>query len=286
MNCFQIIKSILDEEYNQISGNDSEKDEKIKNRLKALRDSYAQLLEENTISYRDPITRFAYIYKYVTSHANLVFTLFENNEKLRSIFDTENNEKVKVACIGGGPGSDFMGIIKYMMKNQKSSNVKFQICDRERAWQDSWDGVEDKVEPKFHISTSYLPLDVTDFDDWSINTKYFQSDLFTMIYFMSEVVRLRERANEYFVHLFSRAKPGSLFLFVDNNSSKFYDWFDELAETHNIDIIKSREETITLPFDEEKSDLEKYLDKFSPPKLQAKVAYRIGQKNKYQSREI
>ena len=72
MNCFQIIKSILDEEYNQIPGNEVEKDEQIKARLKALSSGYAQLSEENTISYRDSITRFAYIYKYVTSHANLV----------------------------------------------------------------------------------------------------------------------------------------------------------------------------------------------------------------------
>ena len=275
MNCFQIIKSILDEEYNQIPGDEVEKDEQIEARLQALSDSYTQLSEENTISYRDPITRFAYIYRYVTSHANLVCTLFENNEKLRSIFD---NEKVKVACIGGGPGSDFMGIIKYMMRNQKSPNVKFQICDREKAWQDSWDGVEDKVEPKFHISTSYLSFDVTDFDDWSINTRYFQSDLFTMIYFMSEVLALRDLANEYFVHLFNQAKPDSLFLFVDNNNPKFSDWFDELADTYNINIIKRKEEMMTVPFEEEKSDLGIYHKKFSSPKLRANVAYRIGQK--------
>lgn len=278
MNCFQIIKSILDEEYNQILGDEVEKDEQIKAELQALTKKYAQLSEVNDLSYRDPITRFAYIYRYVTSHANLVCTLFETNEKLRSIFDNKDNEKVKVACIGGAPGSDFMGIIKYMMRNKKSPNVKFQICDREKAWQDSWDGVEDKFKHEFSISTSYLTFDVTDSDDWSINSKYFQSDLFTMIYFMSEIVTLREKANEYFINLFNKAKSGSLFLFVDNNDPEFYDWFDELAETHNIEIIKSQEERITVPSEEEKLDLGKYLDKFNSPKLTARVAYRIGQK--------
>ena len=275
MNCFQIIKSILDEEYNQIPGNEVEKDEQIEARLNALSNSYAQLSEGNTISYRDPITRFAYIYRYVTSHANLVCTLLEKNSELNSIFD---KERVKVACIGGGPGSDFLGILKYLMTNQKKPDIKFQICDREKAWAESWSDVDDKVERTFKTSTSYLPLDVTIPDDWKDHRKYFQSDLFTMIYFMSEVVRLREQANEYFVHLFSNAKPGSLFLFVDNNNPKFYDWFDELAETHNIDIIKSKEDSITVPFEEEKSDLGKYLDKFNSPKLTANIAYRIGQK--------
>ncbi len=48
MNCFQIIKSILDEEYDRIPGNEVEKDKKIKAQLQALSDSYTQLLEEST----------------------------------------------------------------------------------------------------------------------------------------------------------------------------------------------------------------------------------------------
>lgn len=278
MNCFQIIKSVLDEEYNQISGDEVEKDEQIKAKLYELRDNYRQLLDDNLISYNDPITRFAYIYSYVTSHANLVYSILEQNEELGNIFD---NQRVKVACIGGGPGSDFLGIIKYLIKKKKSPDVKFNICDREKAWQDSWDGLEDKVDPTFRISTSYLSLDVTDPDDWRNNTKYFQADLFTMIYFLSEVLTLRDLAENYFNHLFSKAKADSLFLFIDNNNPEFYGWFDELAEIHNIHIIKSDERRMRLPLEEEKSALKPYFDKFDSPKLTANVAYRIGQKCKY-----
>jgi hypothetical protein len=275
MNCFQIIKSILDEKYAQIPGNEVEKDEQINEKLQKLRQGYTQLLTGHNISYNNHITRFAYIYAYVTSHANLVCTLIEKNSELNSIFD---KEKVKVACIGGGPGSDFLGILKYLMTNQKKPDIKFQICDREKAWAESWSDVDDKVERTFNTSTSYLPLDVTNSNDWKNHKKYFQSDLFTMIYFMSELVALRDLANQYFVNLFSQAKSGSLFLFVDNNNPEFYDWFDKLAKTHNIDIIKSQEDRITVPFEEEKSDLGKYYVKFDSPKLTANVAYRIGQK--------
>ena len=278
MNCFQIIKSILDEEYDQIPGTDIEKDEQINDKLAELRHEYSQLLEGHNISYNNHITRFAYIYAYVTSHANLVCTLLENNSELNSIFD---KEKVKVACIGGGPGSDFLGILKYLMTNQKTPDIKFQICDREKAWAESWSDVDDKVERTFNTSTSYLPLDVNIPDDWQNHKKYFQSDLFTMIYFMSELAASRDSANEYFVNLFSKAKPGSFFLFVDNNNPEFSDWFDELAETHNINIIKTQETRMTVPSEEEKSDLDIYYQKFSNPKLQANVAYRVGQKSKH-----
>lgn len=276
MNCFQIIKSVLDEAYDEIPGDEAEKDDVIGAALEYLREEYSQLLQGCQIDYSEPITRFAYIYAYVTSHANLVCTILGKNNELSNVF---NNQKVNVACIGGGPGSDFLGILKYLMKNEKSPTVKFQLCDREKTWAESWSDVDNKVDPEFRISTSYLPLDVTKADDWKSHKKYFQSDIFTMIYFMSEVFAKRGLANEYFTNLFSQAKPNSLFLFVDNNNPNFYGWFDELAEAHNINIIDSRESYMTVPFDEDKSDLGRYFAKFSSPKLRANVAYRIGQKN-------
>jgi hypothetical protein len=110
VNCFQIIKSVLDEAYSQIPGNEEEKDSLIKAAIDYLSGEYKRLLDGIQIDYSNPITRFAYIYKYVTSHANLVCTIIENSDELNMIFD---QEKVNVACIGGGPGSDFLGILKY-----------------------------------------------------------------------------------------------------------------------------------------------------------------------------
>jgi hypothetical protein len=276
MNCFQIIKSVLDEAYVEIPGDEAEKDQVINDALEYLRGEYSQLWKECNINYSDPRTRFAYIYAYVTSHSNLVCSIIQQNTVLGNLFD---NQKVNVACIGGGPGSDFLGILKYLMTNKKSPTIKFQLCDREKSWAESWSDVDDKVEDlEFRISTSYLPLDVTKRDDWESHRKYFQSDLFTMIYFMSEVFSLRDSADEYFAHLFNQAKIGSLFLFIDNNNSEFYNWFDQVAKNHKIDILRSNETNMKVPFHEEKSDLGKYFAKFSPPKLTANVAYRIGQK--------
>lgn len=280
MNCFQIIKSVLDEAYAEIPGNAAQKDAAIQRQFNLLTEKYSRLLEEETmIDYSDPVTRFAYIYKYVTSHANLVCTLIEKNDTLGNLF--VDNQRINVACIGGGPGSDFLGILKYLMKNRKLPVVKFHIYDRERAWEDSWFDVESKVDPGFIISTSYLPLDVTVPAQWENNKKYFQSDIFTMIYFMSEVYEKRDEAEEYFNQLFTKAKPGSLFLVIDNNNSSFYDWFDALANAHNIKILKSDETMMKMPYDEQKSDLGIYIekfDKFAYPKLQTWVAYRIGRK--------
>lgn len=275
MNCFQIIKSVLDEAYNDIEGSEEEKDALISGAFEPLRTEYSELLTSKGINYSHPITRFAYIYMYVTSHANLVYEIIQSSSKLSAVFD---NERVNVACIGGGPGSDFLGILKYLMTNEKKPKVKFQLCDKEKTWAESWSDVDDKVDPEFRISTSYLPLDVTNPEDWQPHTKYFQSDLFTMIYFMSEVRAFRDSSNDYFATLFKNARQGALFLFVDNNNPEFYGWFDELAKKYGVEILGSKEAFMTVPTDENKNDLGKYYEKFGYPKLKANIAYRIGRK--------
>ena len=89
-------------------------------------------------------------------------------------------------------------------------------------------------------------------------------------------MKSQNEANDYFVNLFQKAKPGAIFLFIDNNSPKFYDWFDDLAQNNLVKILVNKKDNICIPFDEDKNDLGDYFSKFSFPKLKANVAYRVG----------
>jgi hypothetical protein len=111
MNCFQLVKTVLDEIYPQIPyENEADKDNEIKKRFTYLEEKYRYLLiKDMPVDYHDPITRFAYIYRYVTCHANIVYQVINGSPILAQMFD---NERVNVTCIGGGPGSDFLGILK------------------------------------------------------------------------------------------------------------------------------------------------------------------------------
>jgi hypothetical protein len=73
MNVFQLIHTVLEEIYDAVPGDETKKDAKIQARLQELSDGFSKLITENKITYTDPATRFAYIYKYVTSHSNLVY---------------------------------------------------------------------------------------------------------------------------------------------------------------------------------------------------------------------
>ena len=284
MNVFQLIKSVLDEIYRRIPGDEATKDKQIAAKMVALSQAYSKLAEKGVPhDYADAVTRFAYIYVYVTSHASVVYQLIRDNAPsracaaLKELFD---KEQLSITCIGGGPGSDFLGILKYIIKKKKTPRLKLNLFDREPAWNECWSDVDDKL--KMAISNNFTPFDVTTPDTWKPFDKFLLSDLFTMIYFMSEINSLREQADAFFEYLFENAKPGSLILYVDNNNKTFYEWFDSLIAKYKWKVLVSGEENLNIDdYSEEKTDLEPYYSKFKKerkPKLEANIAYRVCQK--------
>jgi len=272
MNVFQLIKSVLDELYRRIPGETVEKDKLINAQIKSLSTTYAKLSKEAPkTNYADAITRFAYIYEYVTSHANVVYQLIRDSADLSKLF---NESQVSVSCIGGGPGSDFLGILKYILKKQKATTLKVNLFDREPAWSESWSDVDDKLG--LSISNRFMFFDVTRTETWKPYEKFLSADLFTMIYFMSEISTLHGQAEPFFRHLFENAKPGALLLYVDNRNQDFYGWFDALISAHNWKVLISEQVELKMEdTSEEKKDLEPYYSKFPDPKLKANIAFRV-----------
>ncbi|MBI5297962.1 MAG: hypothetical protein HY869_21000 [Chloroflexi bacterium] len=277
MKCFQLVRSVLDEIYSEIPLQDeAQKDKAIKDEILSLRSKYAKLLSSSrVIDYENPITRFSYIYSYVTSHANIVYNIIESSDMLCALMDSK---KVSMTSIGGGPGSDLLGVIKYLTNASKSPTLRCNLYDRESAWGESWSDVDNKLENPFKISIYFQQFDVGEPSTWVRHVKYLSSDLFTMVYFMSEVFGNKTTAEPFFNNLFANAKKGALFLYADNNTPDFYNWFDELAHRNSLITIESTSKNFNVNYDEEKTDLGIYYDKFGFPKLTANIAYRICQK--------
>ena len=275
MNCFQLVKTVLDELYARIPGeSDAAKDKLINHHLNALSDAYAQLLRRNTVDHANVVTRFAYIYRYVTAHANYVYQMLLKSEPLQALFTLE---RIHITCVGGGPGSDFLGVLKYVQHAGKTPSLKCILYDRENAWGESWLDVDDKLdETDLRINTTFQQFDVTQQSSWENSTKYLMSDLFSMVYFLSEVYSVKAEAEPFFINMFYNAKPGALFLFIDNNSPAFYEWFDEMVACSPVDVLdRFHGRMVISDYSEQKHDLGEYREKFENPKLQADVAYRV-----------
>jgi hypothetical protein len=277
MLCFQVVKTVLDELYARIDlPTDEQKDQLIKQRLKYLGQIYNNLPEGLQVDHSDIATRFAYIQRYVTCHANLVYQAIEGTPELGNLFDAS---KVHMTCLGGGPGSELVGVLKFLLVNDKNPRLHCTLYDKEKRWGECWSDLADKVGSTINIQTHCESMDVLDSDDWGSNVKYLQSDLFTMIYFLSEIEAKRAEAEPFFHNLFDKAKPGAFFLFIDNKHTKYYGWFDELIEGHSFEVIKSYTENMRIDdLKEQKVDLGVYFDKFGHPKLTANAALRFCKK--------
>jgi SAM-dependent methyltransferase len=195
-----------------------------------------------------------------------------------------NTKKITVGCLGGGPGSDILGILKFLNFSSTSKNLEDLICttyDKEQAWNETWYNVNNKIKGSFPFSTSFhfLPLDVTEPRALISTGKISDTDLFTMVYFLSEIYAYREDARDFFENLFDKARPGALLFFIDNSRRTFYDWFDQIATSNGLEIVSKKEYcSFQIEADEDKEALGYYFDNFGHPKLTAKIAYRIYRK--------
>lgn len=275
MNCFQVIKSVLDEAYQEIPGSQTKRDAEIVAALKDLRLKYRSIVYSGCIEYGDPVKRFAYLYCYTTMHANLVYDICQRSPKLRTLLKLNT---FNMAAVGGGPGSDFLGIIKCCEEESLTPRIRLQIFDRDPAWGESWLELDAKLKGTLSLTKSFQTLDVTDPSTWSQFKKHLKVDLVTLVYFMSEVYAKKKEADPYFQNLFANLKPGALVIFIDNNDSRIYGWLDDLAERNGYTFLRKEETNETMPGDEQLTDLGDYVKRFGKPRLKANRAYRLVQK--------
>lgn len=285
MEVFQLIKAVLDDIYDEIDDlyeasdlRSSNKDEAITQAINYLKKRYKNLTSDTSpIDYSNSAIRFAYIYKYVTCHSNLVYSLIEQNKCLRKLFDAD---KITSVCVGGGPGSDFLGLLKYMVVSNKVPNVQCTMLDRESIWGLSWHDIVPKLAPVLPFHTFFQPVDVCSANSWKpYRTLLGKADLFTLSFFMSELYHFQSQAEPFFEYMFQNAKPGAMFLYIDNNDSRFYDWFDRLKDKSGLNTLaKGSIPEMRLPIREEKKDLGEYFERFESPRLKADIAYRICKK--------
>jgi len=284
MNCFEIVKNVLDRSFAKIEGAQGEKVKLIDKRINELQRAYGNLDQQDGVDYSDPITQFAYIYKYTTAHASYVCTLMGKADR-KGALPTEG--KVRLASIGGGPGSDYLGFLKFYNFSMYSGiSAVSNSFDKDSDWSYCWSKVFEEArecaageDTCSSISTNFHILDVCDSKSIQRIADYTDSDIFTMTYFMSEVYQFKDKATPFFTHLFSNIRKGATVLFIDNKTDRYRDWFDSFVAANDYEILISGEDRWLPSFDEQKATLGEYLTLLKQsPKLQGEVAYRVVRK--------
>ncbi len=287
MTIFQLVKIALDSLYAEaVALYGAEADAKITEQIPYLSKSYGELNlpDRKPVNYKDPATRFAYVYKYVASHGDYVVQVL-NAMRMELQGPIFTSDSIRVSCVGGGPGSDIIAVLKYLDDRKDTEKVKKVTCyllDREQAWADTWTELDDSLKTDLLLHANFQPLDVTDPESWAHQKKFLQADLFTMSYFVSEVKGLDKAGivSKFWQTLFHEAKPGALFLYDDNGHDAFNTYFDGQWKKAGLKcVVEATNQMVWPSYSEQKSDLGDYLTKFGQqPKLRTPLTYRVLRK--------
>lgn len=285
MTIFELVKVALDQLYAEgTERHHSKLDDIVIKNIRNLSASYAQLAnpKRTPVDYEDPATRLAYVYKYVGAHSDYVVQLLEKLARRHRAFDATD---VRLSCIGGGPGSDIIGVLKYLEEHRDEKPVKKLIChllDHEQAWSDTWTEIDKFLISHTSVQVYFQRFDIANTESWKHQKKFLQADIFTMIYFVSEVLALDKGGvvAESWRRIFEGAKSGAVFLYVDNGSADFTSFFDKHCIAAKLKCLQSGDnERWVLRFSEQASVLEEYRKKFGEnPKIQSRLSYRVLRK--------
>lgn len=276
ISVIQLLKPVLDDAYKRIPGDSKAKDAAINKAIQHLIAEYRDLTVGDDISYTEPEVRFAYILRYVPSHACLVTEIIRRCPELEVLFKWE---EVEVAAIGGGPGSEVVGIAKHCAERHLKGVIAFNLYDHDPAWANTWNRLHKKVDLPVKLFPMFKQLDARDKATWEHEDALAEADLITMVFFVSEVYKHADEVRPFFRRLFKRAKKGALILYIDNGATTFTDWFDDLTDGCGLERLNGHDgEVIKLSPFEEKADFKEYFEKFGPPKIAANVAWRVLRK--------
>lgn len=126
-----------------------------------------------TINYEDSLCRLGYLYMNVPINATIFEKVILNSSELRQRIVDTRRSSLNICALGGGPGTELLGVAKYLMRKPESelpSELAFTILDTIPHWAETWKRLAKAVEQEFQANfandkvptfdTTFLHLDV------------------------------------------------------------------------------------------------------------------------------
>lgn len=284
---FERVKNALDRLLPRVVVKNPETlDVRIGKRCARLRRSYSGNLlaaDREPIDYSRPVTQLAYIYRSLPAHAEWVFkALMRAPRTVGAVF---NRSEVKIACIGGGPGSDILGIVKFAeSQGFGKRQLSFTVLDRERGWNVARNDLVAAIA-SMPITQRYQHLDLAERGSWTDEWGFVSSDILTFSFSLSEVWSYNDAGSvsEFLDRVISNARKGALFVYVDNGGDNFSPLVDaEFSDRDDIKCLASvDDDEMRLGADEQRAVLEDaYMKRFGGErtKMGGNVAMRVWAK--------
>lgn len=258
-------------------------DSQVQAQLQYLSSQYPRLLSigRPPVDYSAAATHIAYVYRCAAAHGQWVYhALLAAHSRAARFF---KQKMVRVAAVGGGPGSDMLGVMKYSQTmGLTSSTVSFKLLDHEPSWEGVWDEFARTYDGSRSLNAKYEHLDLAKGAPWTASDEFLSADIFTFSFSLSEAWTFNGGGSvtAFLDHVISNSRQGALFVYVDNGGPSFNSRVEAHFNRKDIRLIASSDDNRRLlGADEQASAVGEYRARFGQaPKLTGNVSYRVWEK--------
>jgi hypothetical protein len=247
---------------------------KVKAAIMHMRQEYRSG-ECPTFSFEDYYYRLAYLYEYASANSLAVDNALSYVANKEGILDDllDPGGKISICCLGGGPGSEIVGVAKRVVRQQRGiTRLEVVVTDKYPQWAPQWKTVLDALNNHFSpssassanrspfvVSRGFVKADVEDPGFARVAALRRGFDLYIASYVVSHIFNNEglSRFRKFLGSVIDSAPKGSKFLFVDRGEVDWEESVTELLNHPKIEISGPFRSSRISPGDtsEEKSDL-------------------------------
>ncbi|KFM63513.1 hypothetical protein X975_26547, partial [Stegodyphus mimosarum] len=190
--------------------------------------------------YNDAAHRCAYLHKYAPLHTVMVYHMI-NRALIQnfSVFqNTLRNGCLKLCSLGGGPGSDVLGVLAAMHENFGFNQISVTIVDYMVNWSITFSSIVQELRFGNYgtLGGNFSPQ----YFDWAyigdnllgkmsnqVNRAIAAAEIITMVKFVSAAAC--KDTHQMIKKIFSTMKPGAIVLYIDNAGGRFHQLMSRVA---------------------------------------------------------
>ncbi|XP_072039970.1 uncharacterized protein [Amphiura filiformis] len=216
-----VIKAVEELFHNVPAASDVDRALKVRQAIHVISDTYKTKLSlDIRPNWEDPAFRCAYVYLYFLKHSSLVCDILHT--LLHPMAVDNFKPFMRVCCAGGGPGSEIVGIMMYLLNMNSVPYMECSVMDLNPSWKHAWETIQKHIPPEPKVKVNYIPFDMADENSWlwrDFVSALSSADLVTFVKSLSAVQTFiaNHRIGTGAIPAVLRAlKPGAMVLYIDN----------------------------------------------------------------------
>lgn len=233
--CCDVIGKVINPAFDRIVGQGGQSRSQFVAQVaeyrRMIRDEYYSNRKPN-LPFQEPLCRIAYLLSQVPAIAHLVEVVFDRDNGLKDWFIStcKNQNGISICTLGGGPGTEILGLTKWVERQQLPTNVLLNtlITDKVVQWGEDWVNLRNQIHCQLadrygqnmeswpvRVEGKFSPVDLEAVPDPESLNLIGGHNLYIVSYVIAHIFSQFENFYEFMGRLISSAPSGSRFLFID-----------------------------------------------------------------------